>query len=121
MDRQALALITLHVQDHHLSTLAACATARKAWETLASVFQAKSQARQLQLSASSTICARTPPEALTVYASRAKQLRDQLVAAGYDVSEDELAMSVLAGLPAEYDMLLTALDVSGAVLSIDIQ
>ena len=47
--QQALALIGLAVQDVHLSTVGQCDTAKKLWELLESTFQAKSNARRLQL------------------------------------------------------------------------
>ena len=48
-DTKALALIGLYVKEHHLPTLEQCKTAREAWRQLESVYQAKSNARKLQL------------------------------------------------------------------------
>ena len=48
-DAKALALIGLHVKDHHLPVLDRCTNAKSAWEQLESTFQAKSSARKLQL------------------------------------------------------------------------
>ena len=45
----ALALIGLSVQDFHLTTVGQCKTAKELWELLESTFQAKTNARRLQL------------------------------------------------------------------------
>ncbi len=46
---RALALILLHVKDHHLSTISTLDTAKAAWDTLAALFASKCTARILQL------------------------------------------------------------------------
>lgn len=46
---QALALIILHIKDHHLPTVGSCSTAQLAWETLKNIYEGKSNARKLQL------------------------------------------------------------------------
>ena len=48
-DLKALAQIGLYVKEHHLPLLERCKTAKEAWDKLESVYQAKSNARKLQL------------------------------------------------------------------------
>ena len=118
-DQKALALIGLSVQDHHQSTLAKCTTASEAWLALQAVYSAKSNARRLQLKRELHNIKLVAGEPLTKYVSRAKELRDQLLAAGHDVSDEDLAWSTLAGLPGEYDTLVTMLEASDDKPDID--
>ena len=58
-------------------------------------------------------------EGLTQYVARAKDIRDQLITAGYEVREDEVTLSVLAGLPKEYEMVITVLESSDEMPGLD--
>lgn len=110
VDQKALALIGLYVKEHHLPLLERCGSAKEAWATLESTYQAKSNARKLQLRKELTQLKMGPAEPLTKYVARAKELQDQLSAAGHAVGDQEVAWSVLAGLPAVYDTVVTILE-----------
>ena len=116
---KALAVIGLSVADHHLPVLANCPTARAAWEKLETIFQAKSTARRLLLKRQLNFLRKGPDEPLTKYVARAMDLRAQLTAAGQAVATSEVAMSLLAGLPPEYDTIATVLEVSDRELELD--
>ena len=97
-DGKALAQITLHVKDHHLQTVAGCATSKDAWDTLKSTYQAQSNARKQLLRRSLTQLKMGATEPLTVYAARAKDIQTQLSTAGDAAADQEVAMQFLAGL-----------------------
>jgi galactitol-specific phosphotransferase system IIB component len=118
-DQKALALIGLSVKDHHLSTLAECKTSKEAWDALAGVYKAKSNAKRLQLKRELNALKKDPAEPLTKYVGRAKDIRDQLRAAGYAVKDEEVALSTLAGLPDEYDIIVTMLENTDETLDMD--
>jgi hypothetical protein len=118
-DEKALALIGLHVKDHHLSTLAECQTAKAAWDKLAAIHKAKSGARRMLLRKELTALKMDEGEQLTVYVDRAKSIRNQLIAAGYAARDDEIGLAVLAGLPQEYAMVVTMLESAETLDSID--
>ena len=118
-DEKALALIMLFVADYHLSTLAECESAKEAWDKLAAIHKSKSIARRTLLRKELTSLEMSGVESLTQYVARAKNIRDQLIAAGYDVREDEVVLAVLAGLPKEYEMVVTVLESADEVLSLD--
>ena len=118
-DEKALAYITLHVKDHHLMTVGNCTTAKQAWDTLKGTYEAKTAARKLLLRRELTELKMGATEALTMYATRAKDLQAQLRTAGEDVKDDELAMHFLSGLPPWYDMISTVLTCGDRVLSVD--
>ena len=109
-DQKALALIGLYVKEHHLPMLERCGTARDAWNQLEEVYQAKSNARKLQLRKELIQLKMGASEPLTKYVARAKELQDQLRAAGHEVADQDVAWSVLAGLPADYDTVVTILE-----------
>jgi hypothetical protein len=110
IDQKALALIGLHVKEYHLPMLERCDTAKDAWQELERVYQAKSNARKLQLRKELTTLKMGPAEPLTKYVARDQEIQDQLRAAGHNVVDQEVTWSVLAGLPAVYDTMITVLE-----------
>ena len=119
-DEKALAPLALHVKDFHLATLSKAESAKDAWETLESVYQAKSTARRLQLKRELNNLRKEPSEALTKYVSRATDLRDQLISAGHTIEDSEVVMSVLAGLPKEFDTVVAVLEITDDKLELDV-
>ena len=59
-----------------------------------------------------TTLQKMPNEPLVKYVARAKGLRNELVMAGYNIKEEEVATSILAGLPSRFDILATVLATS---------
>ena len=118
-DQKALALIALHVKDHHLTTVGESTTARGAWETLKNIYESKTNARKLLLRKELTQLKKGPAEPITKYVARAKEIQSQLRAAGHTVADQDLAFSVLAGLPASYNTISTVLTNSDRELKID--
>jgi flavodoxin len=118
-DAKALALVGLCVEDHHLPTIEKCQTAKEAWDALKRVYSARSTALVLQLKKQLNSLRKEAVETVTRYGARARTIRDQLQAAGHTVSDDDVVLSVLAGLPAEYDMLVTVLENADKSPSLD--
>ena len=87
-----------------------CKTAKEAWQQFEAVYQAKSNARKLQLRKELAQLKMGPGEPLTKYVGRARDIQDQLRAAGHDVADQEVVWAVLAGLPAHYDTVVTVLE-----------
>jgi gag-polypeptide of LTR copia-type/Domain of unknown function (DUF4219) len=116
---KALALLTLYVADHHLSSVAACETAKDAWDALESTYKAKSKARRLQLKQELNFIKLGRDEPITKYVARAKNIRDELLAAGHDITEEEVVWSVLAGLPDAYKTIKTIIMNMEAELYVD--
>ena len=120
LDQKARALIGLCVKDHHLATLEECASARAVWDKLRAIYQAKSLARRLMLRRELISLKKDPTEPLTVYVSRAKGIRDQLVASGLEIRPEEVTWAVLGGLPKEYDTIVTVLHSSDEEIELDV-
>lgn len=119
VSEKALALILLYVKDFHLMTLANCNTARSAWELLKNTYEGRTNARKMILRRELTMLKMQDGEALTRYAARAKDIQIQLLTAGEDVKDQEVALQFLAGLPTGYDMIRTVLTASDSDLAID--
>ena len=119
VSEDALALIGLFVRDQHLSTVAECKTAHEAWTKLEGIHKAKTHARRLNLKRELNSLRLETGESLTKYVARARGIKDSMVAAGYKVEDDEVVLSVLSGLPSEYDMAVTAFTAMGGALQLD--
>lgn len=111
-DGKAFALLGLHVKDHHLPVLERCNTAKAAWDQLEAVYQAKSNARKRQLRKELSQLKMGAAEPLAKYVARAKEIQNQLQAAGHTVADQEVCWAVLAGLPPAYDTVVTVLETS---------
>ncbi len=111
-DSKAMAMIGLHVRDHHLSILERCNTSKIAWEQLEAIYQAKSNARKRQLRKELAQLKMGATEPLAKYVARAKEIQNQLKAAGYEVADQEVIWALLAGLPPAYDTVMTVLETS---------
>lgn len=105
-DAMALAYIGLSVRAHHLPVIARSETAKEAWETLEKLYKDKSNAKRLQLKRELTQLQMAAGESVIKYVARAENIRDQLQAAGTEVTSDDLVLSVLSGLPREYDTIV---------------
>jgi hypothetical protein len=112
-DRKARALIGLYVKEHHLATVSECKTAKEAWEALAQLFKARTNARMLQLRKELGELKMAPTETLAKYFARAKTLYKDLNGAGHKVEEMDVVFSILAGLPSQYKTITDILVTSG--------
>lgn len=119
VDQKALALIGLYVADHHKATLAACETANDAWEALKAVYKAKSNAQRLYLLRELHNLKLLPAEPLSVYFSRARSIRNQLLAAAHELEEEEVVWSILAGLPRDYESMVNIIQAGTDVMAMD--
>ena len=118
--RKALAIIGLYVENHHLGEIEDCKTAKEAWELLEKTYKSRTNARKMQLRQELHSLKMKSGEPVTVYVGRAKDLYRDLVATGFDMKPEELAWSVLAGLPSTFSTLRTILEASeGALSSVD--
>lgn len=118
LDERALGLIGLNVEDHHMALIATCNSAKQAWDALKGIYQAASYARRLQLKMELNNLRLESGETMAKYAARAAAMRDQLLAAGSPIPEDELVLSMLAGLPEDFKMVVTIIRSSDKELTI---
>ena len=101
-DAKALSLITLSVADHMLPLISDATTALEAWNTLKDVYRSASTAQLIRLKKELIALHVGDDESITKYMARASTLRDKLQAAGNTISEDDLVIAILAGLPKQF-------------------
>lgn len=110
MSSKAQALMMLNVKKHHLAAVARCTGAYEAWNMLAATYRAKSQARKIQLQREMGQLKKQPDEPVTKYVARARELSNELIAAGSEFGGNTLVTNVLAGLPSTFDGIVTYYD-----------
>jgi hypothetical protein len=108
--QSALALIGLHVKDHHLGKVAAANTAKELWDDLETTYKSKSNARKMLLRREINALQLGSGEPISMYVARAEDLYKNLTSAGADMKPEDLAFAILAGLPDEYGTLVTILE-----------
>lgn len=99
--------------------MAACETAKEAWDTLAKAYAAKVNARRMQLRRQLVLLKKDSRESLAQYVARAVGIKEQLAAAGHNVPETELIWVLMAGLPDVYTPLTTVLENTSEELVLD--
>ena len=113
------ALIGMWVEDRYLSLVMGSDTAKAAWDALKGVFAAQSGARKLALKKELNSLRMLDDESSSGFVARAKALGEAMAAAGYELPDEEIVMSLLAGLPEDYDMLVTTLTMREGELSLE--
>jgi len=120
MDEKALALIIQYVADMHLAALQTAKTAKEAWGKLEAAYKANSTARRLQLRTDLNSLKKEGGESVAKYVSRARELGHALASIGNEVTDQELALSLLAGLPSEFKPAVTVFAMAEGLPSIDV-
>ncbi|UYV78302.1 K02A2.6-like, partial [Cordylochernes scorpioides] len=103
---KALATIALSISTEQQIHVIDCKTASEAWTTLEQIFEPKSRARILQLKKQFVNIKFIEEENMINYLSRLKTCSDHLREAGCEVNDEDLAYSMLAGLPDSYDGII---------------
>ena len=81
--------------------------------------KAKSMARRVALKREMN-SQKAAEEPMTKYVARAKELRDQLAAAGHTTNDEEVAAALLAGLPPDYDVIVAVLETTADKVDLDV-
>jgi len=110
MNMAALATIQMSVKAVHLNTVTSVDTAKEAWDVLKVMFEARDKAQMLRLMDELSSLKEGDDEDIIKFASRATMIRDETAMIGDPVEDNTLALRVLSGLPAQYEMLTTVLE-----------
>jgi hypothetical protein len=102
LEQRAKGILALHVEDAFLDVVEAAATTVEALAALEAVFVQQSVACIASLRCQLRDFTQQPGERAIALVARAKELRDGLAAANSPISESDLAIALLAALPAEY-------------------
>jgi len=93
--------------------VAGCKTTAELWSTLQGVFQRKNLMNEMKARREFYTVEMTVGEGMLGYINRVRNLGVNLKAMGGEVTEMDVAMSVLNGLTSKYENLLVALDAKG--------
>jgi hypothetical protein len=116
---QAKALMILHTQDAYVKLIVGERTAAQAWKKLEDNFEKKSNARVIQLRKKLTGMKLGGGQSIAEYLSEIRELKVDLEAAGQTVTDTELVVFALNGLPKEYATLVEFLELGDSDLSLD--
>jgi hypothetical protein len=108
-DMDAHALLTLAVGPYHLPIVVAASTGKEAFSSLEALYTAHSSARVMQLNDKLAQLKKGMGETILFYCNRARQLQQDLQAAGQTVADSQLFAFILRGLPVEYNVIRTLL------------
>ncbi|CAN6726303.1 unnamed protein product [Malus baccata var. baccata] len=105
-DLALLSLLIATLSDEVMNHVIGCKTAQEAWESLQERFASISVVRINQLK-TEFHTAKKGSESVDKFLLRLKVIKDQLVAAGERITENDLKIAVLSGLPPEYEVIKT--------------
>jgi len=106
---KAKALLMLHVDKSLKPVVKDCTNAHSAWQRLQEMYAQQSNAARLQLHEELTTLKKREDESISKYVARVRQIKDNLIAAGDNLSSEAVLMRMLAGLPADYGMVRTVI------------
>ncbi|KAM0982243.1 hypothetical protein ACFX2A_015487 [Malus domestica] len=107
-DRALVSLLLATLGDEAVEYVVGCKTAHEAWMNLQDRYATVSRARVNHLK-TELLTIKKGSDSVEKYMLRLKALKDQLLAAGEVVSENDLIVAALAGLPAEFNMIRTVI------------
>jgi hypothetical protein len=116
---QAKALMILHTEDAYVKLIVGESTAAKAWEKLKQNFEKKSNARVVQPTGKLTNMKLGEKQTIAEYLGEFREIKEDLEAAGQIVSDLQLAVHALRGLPKGYKTLKEILEAGDLELSLD--
>jgi hypothetical protein len=117
--KQAKALMILHIEDVFVKLIVGEPTAAKAWLKLKQNFEKTSNARVVQLTGKLTNMKLGEKQSIAEYLGEFRKIKVDLEAAGQTISDLQLAVFALRGLPKEYDTLREILEAGEMELSLD--
>jgi DnaJ-domain-containing protein 1 len=116
---QAKALMIMHTEDAYVKLIVGESTAAKAWEKLKQKSEKKSNARVVQLTGKLTNMKLGEKQTIAEYLGEFRKIKEDLKAAGQTVSDLQLAVHALRGLPKGYETLREILEAGDFELSLD--
>lgn len=107
-DKALLSLLIVTVSDEAIEYVVGRKSAREAWLNLIDQYASVSKARVNQLKMD-FYTIQKGADTIDKFLLRLKHLRDQLSAAGIKLSDDDVIIAALNGLPPEFDIIKTIL------------
>jgi hypothetical protein len=117
--KQAKTFMILFMEDANVKLIKGTSTAAEAWKKLQESFRKTSNARVAQLRNKLSTMKMGPKEAIVEYLGALREIKLDLETADEAVSNVELAMCALRGLPKGYKNLVEIFKMSDAKLNLD--
>ena len=108
-DVQAHALLALSIKRTIIPHIRSCKTAKEAWDTLATLYQARNEARVAYLQKQLESEQMNEGDSMDNFLTKVKDLKEQLIAADEVLQDSTLVQSVLNGLPDSYQSFASTL------------
>jgi len=112
-DTKASAIIGLTLGSDQLEHVSGCKMTAEMWSTLQGVLQCKSLINKIKARREFYTIEMSVGKGMLGYINRVRNLGENLKAMGGEVTEMDVAKSVLTGLTSKYENLLVALDAKG--------
>jgi len=109
-DRKAQAIIGLTLSDDLLENVRDVTTTKEMWSCIKDIFERHTLLNKLSARKRFYTATMSTDESVLRFANRIRQLAATLKSMGVEISESEMAMALLNGLPDEYNALISALD-----------
>lgn len=109
-DAKAKATIGVTLSDEYLEYVRGCPSAVSMWKAISDLSQRWTLLNRLAAGRKFYIAQMLETERVMSYISRVRQLAADLKAVDTDVEDQELAMTVLCGLPSKFEHLIVAID-----------
>lgn len=108
VDLALLSLLIATLSDDAIEHVLGCKTASEAWLILEDRYATVSKSR-INMLKTTFQTLQKGTDSIDKFLSRLKSIRDQLIATGEIVSENDLIIAALAGLPREYAIIRTVI------------
>lgn len=117
-DRKAQAFIGLTLDEDHLVHVRDVKTAKEMFQSITDLFERVTLLNKLVARRKFYTVTMQDDEKVLSYINRVKTLASTMRSMGVEIAEEELAMTVLSGLPPRFDNLISALDALGDDLDV---
>ena len=118
IDQLLLSILISTILDTLISSIVGLTSSRAVWTTLEKMFPSQSRAR-LMHTRYQLVTLKKGNLSITDFYQKAKQYSDLLASIGQPISDNDLIIHILGGLPTEYDSLVTTVNTRLADFSID--
>ena len=108
-DAQAHALLALSVKRAIIPHIRSCKTSKDAWDVLATLYQARNEARVAYLRKQLESEHMNEGDSMDTFLTKVKDFKEQLIYAHEVLSDSSLAQTVLNGLPDSYQSFASTL------------
>ena len=109
-DAKARAVIGLTLSDDHLDHVRGAETALEMWNSVLNIFQGRTLLNKIKARRKFYSAKMEDDERVLVFINRVRQLASDLKSMEVSVNDEDIAMTILCGLPERFEHLIVAID-----------